>query len=171
MNRRTKRWVGRMLSVAWVIYLCGQMASGADVNDAPGVTVWALGGDGVQELRIGYRDLLPNTEFAVGGVHLDAPDDGVEEWPIRGYAIAHAMSADMIAKALGASITLPDGDLYAGLFGEYTYDREDEFAGGWLVGAQVSWPGNWKTVVEYQGTVFNASDDDWQIVAGLCRRF
>ena len=146
-------------------------AMAQDPNDKPGLTAWALGGSGVQELRIGYEGLLPTVEFAIGTQHIDAPQSGIDEWPIRVYAIAHALDASMLASVLGADFKLPDGNVYAGLFGEYSFDREDEWSGGYVVGGLVQWPRGWQTVLEYDATLFNASDSDYQVMLGLRRRF
>lgn len=143
----------------------------ADETDDPGLTAWVLAGDGVQEARIGYEGLLPDIEVALGIAHNDAPDGDVEEWPVRVYGLAHALDASMLASLLGAEAKLPDGNLYGGLFAEYTYDREDEFSGGYVIGGLVDWPKGWQTVVEYQSTIFNASDNDYELVLGLRRRF
>lgn len=159
-----------------VTFPLGGAASAADSNALAvepndGLAAWALAGDGLQEGRIEYLGLIEDIGLAVGGVHRDAVDDGVEEWSLRGYVLAHALSSEMIAGVSGKKWTLPDGDLYGGLFGEYCFDREAEWAGGYVVGGLVDWPRNWQTVVEYQSTVWNTSDSGYEIVAGLCRRF
>lgn len=124
----------------------------------------------MQELRIGYKGLLPDIELAVGVLHKDVPEEGVDDWPIRGYAIAHAIDADMIASALGKELTLPKGNAYIGLFAEYSYDREDEWSGGYVVGALVEWPRKWQTYAEYQKNLFNTSNEDDAFFVGLVRR-
>lgn len=144
---------------------------GSDANDVTGLSVWALGSDGRQELRVGWRGLLPSLEFAAGGVHFDAPDDGVEEWEVRGYAMAHLLDADLAAQLLGTERKLPDGNLYGGLFAAYGYDRADEWSGGYVLGGQVEVRPTWYAVTEYEGVVLNATNDDWKFVAGLCHVF
>lgn len=125
----------------------------------------------MQEIRLGYDGLLPDIEVAVGLRHNDAPPDGVEQWPVRAYLLAHALDAEMLASIIGNKITLPSGNLYGGLFAEYTYDRDKEFSGGYVLGGEVDWPRGWKTVVEYDVTIFNTSNDAYQIVFGLKREF
>lgn len=163
-----------MKYVAWMLVVVLAMVSsspvyGADANsveDVNGLTVWALGGDSMQELRVGYRGLLPNIELALGGVHVDAVDDAEEEWPIRGYAIAHALSADMLASLLDSKMTLPAGTLYGGLFLEYLDDAD--LSGGYIVGGQVRIPKTaWRTVLEYQDSVWG-DDENYQVIAGVC---
>jgi hypothetical protein len=151
-------------------------AAARDPND-PGITLWVLGGPaigdnvGTQEVRLGYRNLLPDIEVAFGLKHLDAPESGVEHWPVRGYLLAHALDANMLASVVGNKIKIPEGDIYGGLFAEYTYDRDKEFAGGYVIGGEVSWPKGWKTVAEYDATVFNASDNAYEFIVGLKKEF
>lgn len=144
----------------------------SDSNDVGGLTAWTLAGDGMQELRVGWEGLLPGIEFAAAGLHRDTPDGAEQEWPVRGYAIAHALSADMLATVLKTDLALPAGQLYGGLFAEYTYDRENEWSGGYVVGGLLAVPSTaWQTVIEYQSTVWNSTDNDYQLIAGLRRRF
>jgi len=144
----------------------------SDSNDVGGLTAWTLAGDGMQELRVGWEGLLPGIEFAAAGLHRDTPDGEEQEWPVRGYAIAHALTADLLATVLKTDVTLPAGALYGGLFCEYTYDRDDEFAGGYIVGGLVAVPSTrWQTVVEYQSIQWNTSNNGYQFTAGLRREF
>ena len=144
----------------------------ANPNDKPGVTAWVLGGSGIQELRVGYVGLLPTIELATGVRHIDVLEGGeVEHWPIRGYAIAHALDASMLAKVLGADFVLPDGNLYGGLFAEYAFDRDNEWAGGYVIGGLIDFPKGWQTVVEYDATVFNATNNGYELMLGLRRQF
>jgi len=148
----------------------------ADPNS--GMTVWALGGSGVQEngtpteeLRIGYQGLLPDIELAAGVRHMEAPDEGVQKWGVRAYALAHALDTQMIASMIGNKLTLPDGDIYGGLFAGWTYDRSDEWSGGYVVGGLVDWPKGWQTCLEYDADVFNTNDNNYTILVGLRRKF
>jgi len=165
--------------MAWLVMgvcvlLCSTVYGGelpVEPNDGVGFSLWALAGDGVQELRLGYEGFLPDIEVALGLGHVDAPDDGVEEWPIRAYLLAHTLDADMIATALGQNWTLPDGNLYGGLLAEYTYDRPKEWSGGYVVGGLVDWPRGWQTVAEYEGKVWNNDDREWSFVLGVRKSF
>jgi hypothetical protein len=176
MNRRTKGIVGAALFLAWSLCLCCRMAQGAeDANGLAvnsGVTVWALGGPGMQEGRVGWLAPLgvENIELALCGVHIDAPDGEIERWPLRGYVMAHALDAQMLATLLGADVKLPPGALYGGLFAEYAWDREHEWSGGYSVGGLVTVQG-WDLVAEYQATICNATDNGYEFVGGLRRRF
>jgi hypothetical protein len=161
-----KRWIAGIVLVMWI----ATAAAAADPNSA-GLTAWMLAGSGGQEIRLGYEGLLPDLEVALGGRHLDAPDEGIDHWAIRGYVLAHALDAQMLGSVLGKDITLPDGNLYGGLFGEYAYDREDELSGGYVVGVLVDFPKGWQTVVEYQATIFNSTDNAYQVNAGLRHKF
>jgi len=166
------RWnFGISLAIALVVCLSVATAQGADPNDKPGVTLWALGGSGVQELRVGYVGLLPTVEFAVAGRHLDAPEGGVDEWPVRAYAIAHALDAKMLASVFGADFKLPDGNVYAGLYAEYSGDRDDEFDGGYVVGGLIEWPAGWAVVAEYNAAIFNTTRNGYEFIVGLRRQF
>jgi len=136
-----------------------------------GATLWLLFRPGAQEVRLGYQGLLPDIELAVGVLHIDAADPGIEEWPVRGYLIAHAIDAEMLGSLIGNKIVLPDGNLYGGLFGEYTYDRENEWSAGYIVGGLVDWPKGWQTTAEYQATVWNCDDADQWFWLGLRKEF
>jgi len=174
----TRFWLSMVVAVLSMVLLStvyGQEVpvNPEDVND--GWRVWVGLGTNpefgkMEELRFGYKGLLPDIELAVGVLHKDAPEEGVEDWPIRGYAIAHAIDAEMIASALGKELTLPKGNVYAGLFAEYSYDRENEWGGGYVVGALVDWPRKWQTYGEYQRNIFNTSNEDDAFFVGLVRR-
>jgi len=162
----------KYLFITVVLSFLACVAQAQDPNDEPGLTAWALGGSGVQELRIGYQGLLPTIELAAAVRHLDVMGDGqLEQWPIRGYAIAHALDAEMLASILGNEIELPKGNLYAGLFGEYTFDRDNEWACGYVVGGLVDFPRGWQTVLEYDATVFNSTSNEYEFMLGLRKRF
>lgn len=175
MIRNLKLW---LLVALWCVMYMGacRVTNGQEVdpNAGSGLRVWTLGdvtGEGRQELRIGYEGLLPDIEFALGALHRDAPDAAVEEWPVRGYAVAHALDTQMIGSILGQNWTLPDGTLYGGGFLEYSHDREKEWSGGFVVGGLVDWPGNWQTVAEYEKLVFNTDRETDLFVVGLRRKF
>jgi len=136
--------------------------------NAPGIRAWALGGAGVEELRIGYEGLIPDIELALGCQHRDAPDDGVEEWPARAYVIAHALDANMVATLIGGNMRLPDGNLYAGLFAEYGFE-DSGWSGGWMLGGAVDWPRGWQVIAEYQVSVWQSEEQVF--LFGLRRRF
>ena len=160
----------------WIVCLAvlcmATVVQAQDPNDKPGLTGWVLGGSGMQELRIGYEGLLPTIEFAGAVRHLDTLADGAtEEWPIRGYVIAHALDAQMLASVLGADFKLPDGNVYAGLFAEYAFDREDEVSGGYVVGGLIDWPAGWQVVAEYDATVFNTTRSGYEFIVGLRHKF
>lgn len=161
-----RAWI---VAVAVMGLVCG--VAGGWTPDGGDVTAWVLGTDGGQEVRVGYTDLIPDIELALGGVHRDAPDDGVEKWAVRGYALAHALDAEMLASAIGNSIPLPDGNLYGGLFCQYTYDRHDEWSGGWVLGGLVDWPRGWQVVAEYQEVVWNTDDNEYPLFIGLRKVF
>jgi len=157
-----------------VLFPVGGAAWGQDPNGGSwerGLSLWALAGDGRQEGRVEYVGLLEDIGLAVGGVHRDAADSGVEEWSLRGYVLAHALSTDMVGSLLGKNWTLPPGNLSGGVFGEYCFDREKEWSGGYVVGGMADWPKRWQTVLEYQSTVWNTSGREYEVVAGLRRRF
>jgi len=177
------KWKFRLLVVAWCVVYFGacQLCPGqtADPN-ADGITAWALLGTTpelakMQEVRVGYEfgqnGWLPGIEFAVGGLHLDGPDEGVEEWSGRAYALAHALDASMIASLFGGKFQLPDGNFYAGLFAQYTYDRANEFSGGYVAGVQVAFPRAFSTIVEYQQNCWNNRNDSFTLVAGIRKKF
>lgn len=168
---RSDAWLVAWLLLAIVAMVCtaGEATMPGDPNG--GLSAWALAGDGMQEARIEWTGWIQDIGLAVGGVHRDAPDGGVEEWSGRGYVLAHALSTEMVASLAKGKWTLPDGDLYAGAFAEYTFDRDNEWSGGYVVGALVEWPGKWQTVAEYQAEVWNATDNDYEFVVGLRRRF
>lgn len=161
-------------SVLWgVVVLGGGVCLGADDGLVPesAVTAWALGGSEYRELRVGTRGwgILPDdVEIAVGGVNRDGPDD-YSEWAGRGYALFHAVDANMVAQLLGRDVKLPPGTAYIGGFAEYSADRQEEFSGGLIAGALVRWPGNWCIVAEYQWELFNVGDRDYSIIIGLRR--
>lgn len=160
--------------MALLCLVCSTTYGAADPN--AGWRAWVLTGaqpeiGGRQEGRIGYEGLLPDVEFAIGGLHRDAPDDGVEDWSIRAYGIAHAVDTQMVASVIGHGLTLPDGNLYVGLFPEYTFDRDKEWSGGYIVGAIVDWPKGWQTVAEYESVIWNTDDDDYVFSIGLRRKF
>jgi hypothetical protein len=177
--RKSRRYMKSLGKVVCVVLLCclwTATARAADPNS--GMTLWVLGGSGVQEngtpteeLRVGYVGLLPDVEFAIGGRHMEAPDSDVQKWGVRGYALAHALDTQMIASMIGNKLTLPDGDIYGGLFIAWTYDRSDEWSGGYVVGGLVDWPKGWQTCLEYDADVFNTNDNNHTILAGLRRRF
>lgn len=158
-----------LLSLLIVVSL--QTCALAQSEPNEGFTAWGLFGDQFEELRVGYEGLLNDFEVAIGGVHRDAVDPFAEEWSLRGYAIAHALDAEMLASVLGGERKLPDGELYAGLFAEYTFDREKEWSGGYVIGGRVHWPKDWMAVVEYQATMFNSTDNDYKVVGGLAKAF
>lgn len=168
-----------MTNKVMVLVLCGLLqyapsAFAADPSD--GLTVWTLVGTNpeftkAQEVRVGYEGMLPGMEAALGVLHLDGPDPEVEEWSGRAYLLAHALDARMIASFLGNGITLPDGNLYGGLFGQYTYDRDDEWSGGYVVGGLVDWPKGWQTVAEYQTNIWNNDRDSFAFIVGLRKKF
>ena len=149
----------------------GTGAGAEDANDARGWTVWALLAEDSQEARFGYKGLLPDVEVGVGLLHEDAPEPTVEDWPVRGYVIAHALSAELLGEYWGADRPLPDGELYGGLFSLYSRDRSEEWAGGYMVGGLVDWPGRWQTVAEYQEVVWNVDRAAHVFAVGLRRRF
>lgn len=166
------KWMLWTVAAILAILALAPTAQAADPNENPGITGWVLGGSGVQELRIGYEGLLPTIEFAAGIRHLDVLEAGVvEQWPIRGYAIAHALDTTMLASVLGADFKLPNGNVYGGLFGEYAFDRENELSGGYVVGGLVDWPRGWQTVIEYDATVFNCTKQGYEFLIGLRRQF
>lgn len=169
-TRRVTKW---LLIVGVLALYAGlsQVVSGEELDAGSQVTAWALGGEGIQELRVGYEGLLPDIEVAFGALHKDAAEPEEQEWPVRGYVIAHALDASMVASALGTDFTLPEGNLYAGLFCEYTRDRADEWSGGYIVGGLVEWPRKWQTVAEYQSAIFNTDQEDNRFMFGLCKRF
>ena len=171
-----------MKQLIWLVALvvalccvCPVQADELDSNDV-GLRVWAMTGINpefgkTQELRVGCEGFLADTEFAIGGVHANAPDVGIEQWSLRTYAIAHAIDANMVAQALNKSFAIPEGDIYGGLFGQYSFDRDKEWSGGYVVGGLVSWPRGWQTVAEYQALIFNSEDNDYAFVVGLRRSF
>lgn len=163
-----------VILMAVLCLFCGN-ARAAEPNDRPGLTAWVLGGigteDRAEELRLGYEGLLPNIEFAVGGKHKEAPDPEVDEWSFRGYAIAHALDAQMLASLWNKEIPLPNGNLYAGLFTEYSHDRDNEWSGGYVIGALVDWPTGWQTVAEYGKTTFNTDVNQYEFMLGLRKEF
>jgi hypothetical protein len=161
--------VYRGLMALIVVAMFAGAVQAADPN--AGVTGWVLAGPGAQEFRVGYEGLLPDIEVALGGRHLDAPDEGVEHWGLRAYVLAHALDTQIVATMIGNKIALPDGDIYGGIFGDYTLDRANEWSGGYVVGGLVAFPRGWETFVEYDATVFNTTDNAYQVMAGLRRRF
>ncbi len=172
MNKRRKALMvfGLWLASAWGVGAFAQDAS--DPND--GWRAWVGMGTNpefgkMEELRFGYKGLLPDIELAVSVLHKDAPDEGVEAWPVRGYLLAHAIDAEMIASALGRNLELPKGNVYGGLFGEYSYDRDKEVSGGYVAGALVDWPGKWQSYAEYQRSVFNTMNNADAFFVGVVR--
>jgi len=161
----------RMILAAILCFALTMPAIARGPEDSSGWSVWALAGEDSQEARVGYRGLLPDVELALGLVHEDAPAEEIEEWPIRVYGIAHALDADMIASALGHDWQLPEGNLYAGGFLEYTRDRAEEWAGGYVIGGLVDWPRGWQTVAEYQAALWNTDAEDYRLVVGFRREF
>ena len=158
-----------------VMFPLGGAAMAADPNlpsdPNAGFSAWALVGDGIQEGRIEHTGLVEGIGLAIGGVHRDAVDEGIEEWSLRGYLLAHALSTEMIGSLIGRDFHLPAGNLYGGLFGEYCFDRDKEWSGGYVIGGTVDWPNKWQTVLEYQSTVWNTAGNGYEVVAGLRRRF
>jgi hypothetical protein len=170
--------MNKLLLVALIVALCGGVSVGQEPNiPHQGLTGWALLGTNPdfgksEELRVGYEGLLfPEVEVAVGGLHLEAPDGAVEEWSGRGYLLFHALDAEMIASVLGNGIALPNGNVYGGLFGQYTHDREKEWSGGYVVGGLVDWPKGWQTVGEYQESLWNTDTNSYAFVLGLRKEF
>ncbi len=164
------------LGVCWLLGAAAAGAAEPAVEPNDGFTGWVLLGANPEfgrseEIRLGYEGLFERIELAVGAQHLDGPEPGVEEWSGRAYLIAHALDANMIASVLGYDVDLPPGNLYAGLFGQYSYDRDDEWSGGYLIGGLVEWPWRWQTVAEYQHNVWNNDHDSYAFVVGLRRRF
>jgi hypothetical protein len=172
--------VTAMLAAAFWLSLCeaafgSEAPAGTEGSD--GVTAWALVGANPefgksQELRLGYEGLLfPELELAVGAVHLDAPEPAVDAWSARGYLLVHALDASMVASVLGNGVTLPDGNLYGGLFAQYSFDRADEWSGGYLVGGLVDWPRGWQTVAEYTTNLWNNDHNAYAFAVGLRKKF
>ncbi len=125
----------------------------------------------MEEARVGYEGLLPNVEVAAGFAHFDAPPADGPDWAGRAYLIAHALDTQMVASFLGNKFTLPDGDVYGGLFGQYAEGGAQNFSGGYLVGGEVAWPKGWNTFLEYQVDLWNKDMDTFAVVAGLVRKF
>ena len=88
-------------------------------------TGWLLGGKEYQEIRAGYA--LGDFEVALGVAHTGQVRDDNPEDPIglRIYGLVHALDAEMVARWFGGDVELPDGSLYAGLFGGYRFDDGD----------------------------------------------
>ena len=164
-----------ILVMAALCVLCSTAFGGdGPLDPNGGLRVWALGdvtGEGQQELRIGWEGLLPDVELAIAGIHRDAPEDGTEDWPIRGYAIAHALDTEMIGSFMGQNWTLPEGTLYVGGGLEYSHDRPNEWSGLMIWGGVMDWPRGWQTVAEYQKMLFNTDREDDLFVVGLRRAF
>ena len=161
-----------------VMALCATLCSTTFGADDPnsGLRVWALTGaqpelGARQELRVGWEGLLPDIELAIGGLHVDAPEPAVDQWGLRGYAIAHALDAKMLGQAIGHGVTLPDGSLYLGGFGQYSFDRDEEWSGGYVVGGLIGWPKGWETVAEYESLIWNSDDNEYAFLIGLRRKF
>jgi hypothetical protein len=160
------------IAILLTILFCTSYVYVASAQDpSAGITAWVLGGDGEQEVRLGYEGFVPDIELALGLQHLDAVDPGIEEWPVRAYVIGHALDANMVASLLGGTVRLPKGEIYAGLFAEYTYDRAHEWSGGYILGGAVDWPKGWQVVMEYQARQWNVDDGVQQFMVGLRRKF
>lgn len=169
------------LGLAWGLTAA---AAGAEVPPAvdpnEGLTVWAILGVNpewgkFQEARVGWQfegqGWLAGIEVFGSLLHQDGPEAATQEWAGRAGLIAHALDAQMVASFLGNNVTLPDGNLYGGIFAQYAHDRDKEWSGGLLAGGLVDWPGSWQTVVEYQQTTFNSDHAAYAVVAGLRKRF
>ncbi len=175
-SRRYMKSIGRAVVILLVLCLCS-LSYGQDPNGPIRFfTTWTLIGTNPEfgkseEMRIGYEGLLPDLEIAASVVHLEAPDTTVDSWSGRVYGLWHALDANMVASFLGNGIELPKGNLYGGLFGQYSYDREEEWSGGYVVGGLVDWPAKWQTVGEFQSTVWNTTDNGYAFVVGLRKKF
>lgn len=159
----------------------GGAARAADPNAVElgdGLRLWALPGDGMQKGRVGYYIEGLRLEPAVEVLHVDAADDGEDEWAPGGALLIHALTADIAAALFGAETTLPKGDLYAGGFARYWVDRDGEVSGGPLLGGMLdagdvfgkSLAGV-KLVTEYEWTIWNVSDRKYQLFAGAMWQF
>jgi hypothetical protein len=155
-------------------------AGGADPNGAAaGVTGWALlGANPVfgqsEELRAGYDfgsgGWLSWLEPAVGLMHSDGLDSAGAAWALRGYLLAHALDASLLSRLIGGA-TLPDGDIYGGLYGQYGW-RYYDWSAGWLVGGVLSFPSRvWQTVAEYDHDMWGERANTQTVVIGLRRKF
>jgi hypothetical protein len=177
------RHVVWMLVAVLAMVLCSTTYGAVDPNDDGGLTLWGLGGDlsgdGLQEGRVGWMFDKWSVEPAIGIRHLDAvtDEDEVEEWPLMGYLLFHALDADMLAKAFHWEVDLPDGEVYAGPFAQYNHDRDDEWSGGPCIGALVDlgsinpkWSG-WSAVTEYDWTIWNVDEKAYTLILGLRRQF
>jgi len=131
-----KKWTLIGLAFTWLV-LTTNLAQGADVNepDASGFKgiVWPNVADTVFELRLGGEWDKTIGLFAAPRYDRALAEGGDIATGLRVYATYNAIDAELAARLLKAETPLPDGALYAGLFGGSNF-RGDNMEGGWLVG-------------------------------------
>ena len=130
-----------------------------------------MAGDSAFELRAGiqYRWL---EAYVAPVLDKSLAEDGDVCTNIRGYAIWNAVDANMVAKLFGSDMTLPPGNLYAGLYYGYAFAASDSEI-GWALGGRVTTfeDANWKaeTCVEYQQSIssLQSDTDEYKIATGV----
>ena len=127
-----------VLCLAWVLVIPGAALAGEPDPNAGGLwTVGAMVGDAAAGLRVGAN--LGAAEIVLEGRYDKAlASEGDIGTDIRAYFMYSALSADMVANWIGApgTVELPDGAVYAGLFGGWEF-QEGDMEAGWVVGVRV----------------------------------
>ena len=136
---------------------------GADPNDGLSWVIWPNAVDTRYEMRVGAQ-----YKYLEGYL---APSYNVtnNNWGVRAYGIYNAIDTEMAANWLGSTVPLPNGALYAGLFGGWQF-RNDNMEAGWVLGGKVEIkPGlAWTTEYQQNWTDFAGDiDDSYAVVTGL----
>lgn len=132
MNERENMWA---VWISWGVALILILIVGCGEESSARLTTGAMAGGDTVELRVGAQRGALEADI---GPRFDTRSDAEDTISgLRSHAIWNAVDANMVTTLFGNEFSLPPGQLYAGLFGDWHFDSGD-LGGGWLVGGRVN---------------------------------
>jgi len=168
-----KRWIAVLMMVAAMTVT----SFAEEEPNAPEIewTIGIMAGDNVAEFRLGAiwdafeAYIAPRYDKALAS-------EGDVATDLRVYGMYNALTADVIANWINGDWTLPEGVVYAGLYGGWEF-QDGQLEAGWLVGSKTTLndaPRHWfDWATEYQQAwqTFREDHDRYVVVTGPCIRF
>jgi len=146
------RWT---LAILIAVMLCACAQGGEDPNGV-NIVVWPNAGDNVGAIRLGaeWKGLEAYVEPRYDKALASEGDVGTD---LRVYGIYNTVDADLMAQWFGSGSPLPDGVLYAGIYGGWEFE-DGQMEVGWLIGGRIEI----KATSEYQLDFCTEYQRAWQ---------